>query len=164
MTDSSAYINAYIETTMGVLHENLSNILQTKTQLKLSNDLLKIKNEEVARLQQELEKVKEESGKTLSELEKSKKVEEEIHALRNKASIADSMTNQFNDVKRQLIEKNDEITLLKDKINKLNVTITELKSKKQTVKKDAQVSPKKLINTKNIVPPPVVEEEKADDF
>ena len=85
------------------------------------------------------------------------------------------MTNQFNDVKRQLIDKSNQIEVLQSKsveFDNLTIQYDELLKKfekleklnAKNVKKDAQVSPRKQINTKNIVPPPVVEEEKADDF
>ena len=40
MSDSNKFVNSYIETCMNTLQENLANIVQLKTQLKLANDLI----------------------------------------------------------------------------------------------------------------------------
>jgi chromosome segregation ATPase len=216
MTDTSAYINTYLENTMGMIHENISTILQLKTQAKLSSDLIKARGEEVTKLQEEIEKLKTElessksdiqgkmnttvselQGKldsTRSELENIKTVnneqinqaradarkwEDECNVLKNKVSVVDTLTNQFNDIKQQHKKTLEELNSVKKENSKLQNTVIELEEikkllaekdqqleeyEKQNVKRSSQLSPKKSINTKNIVPPPVEPEEKADDF
>ena len=70
MADSSAYINAYINNAVEMLHENINTILQLKTQAKMSAEIVSAKNEEVKNLQVELEDLKTRLESTKEDLQK----------------------------------------------------------------------------------------------
>lgn len=209
MTDTSAYVNAYIDTTINMLHENLSTLLQLKTQAKLSNELIKAKNDEIVKLQEELKKAKENCleelekvktdldtsksdlqnklNSTRSELEKTKTIdneeinkaradarkwEEEYNNIKGKQGLVDTLTNQFNDVKKQLISKTQEYDNLNNQLSSITLELNQNKNlllekenkikelEKQNVKRSSQPTVKKNINNKNTVDL----EEKDDDF
>lgn len=214
MADTSAYVNAYIDNAVGMLHENINTILQMKTQAKLTADIISAKTEEVKNLQVQLDDVKTELestranlekefessrsdlqnklNSTVSELEKTKTVdneeinkaradarkwEEECNALKSKQGVAETLTNQFNDVKKQLISKTQEFDNLNNQFNSTKQELDQIKIsllekekqiedyEKQNVRKASQSTPKKNINSKNVLQPQVVEtEEKDDDF
>ena len=54
MTDQSAYVNAYLENTVAMLHDQLNQIIQLKTQVKLSENLLSQKDSTIAELSNKL--------------------------------------------------------------------------------------------------------------
>lgn len=214
MADTSAYVNAYIDNAVGMLHENINTILQMKTQAKLTADIISARNEEVKSLQVQLDDVKTELESTranlekefessrsdlqnklestVSELEKTKTVdneeinkaradarkwEDEYNAIKGKQGLVDTLTNQFNDVKKQLISKTQEYDNLNNQYNSIKEELEQIKGllsekenqieeyEKQNVKRSSQSAPKKIINSKNVIQPQVVEpEEKADDF
>ena len=58
MSDSSAYVNTYLDHAMGMIHENITQVLQLRTQAKLATDLVKQKDEIIAKLQEELDTCK----------------------------------------------------------------------------------------------------------
>jgi chromosome segregation ATPase len=213
MADTSAYVNAYIDNAVGMLHENINTILQMKTQAKMAVDTISARNEEVKNLQVQLDEIKleYESSKsnlekefnsnrsnlqskldsTISELEKTKTVdneeinkaradarkwEEECNVLKGKQGLVDTLTNQFNDVKKQLISKtkefddiNNQYSSIKEELEQVKKLLTDSEKKLEeyenhNVKTPSKSAPKKNINTKNIVPPVVEPEEKDDDF
>jgi chromosome segregation ATPase len=222
MSDSSAYINAYIDNAVAMLHENMNVILQMKTQAAMTANLLSAKNDQVENLQVELNELREKLESTRSDLEKefdssrsdlqtkldytvtelektktvdneeinkargeARKWEEEYNALKRSQGAVDTLTNQFNEVKKQVITKTQELNNLTEQFNSLKQeneslknSVTELENVKNLLakkekqvqeyenlsKKSSQSAPKKTINNKNIVPSIGKTEEKDDDF
>lgn len=58
MSDTNAFINAYIDNSVGMIHENTVTILQLKTQLKVANDSLSQKDIVISNLTNEIEQLK----------------------------------------------------------------------------------------------------------
>ena len=56
MTDQSAYVNAYIENIMGMVHDQLNQIIQLKTQIKVTEPLLSQKEATIADLSSKISK------------------------------------------------------------------------------------------------------------
>lgn len=151
MSDSK-FINTYIDVIIGTLHENLNTVLQLKTQQKLVNDLIQEKDEVISSLQSQLKSISEsdESNKTekdslLTENESLKtnaKIwEESYNAMKNKVSHMDTLTNQLNQYKQDILAKNNEI----DRLNKEIATLKSRKAQKEIAKEPV----KEEINSKN---------------
>lgn len=149
--DDQKFMNAYVDNAVGTIHEYINIILQLKTKLKVASDMVLEKDESIAHLRSELDRQKH-SGEELSEANRNAKSwEEQYNAMKNKVSHMDTLTNQYNDLKRKFIDREEEIVSLNEQIKKL--------------KEKPKAPPKKVINTKNIVKEVAVEsEEKIDDF
>lgn len=135
----TAYINTYIDFAVDTAHGYLNDILQLKTKLKLANDIISQKDGVITALQAELEKDK----SNLSEMSKTKdnarQWEERYHSMANRTAHMDTLTNQYNQLKKDFIEKTEEC-------DKLKKQIENMKSPK---------SSKKVINTKDTKSTPV---------
>lgn len=160
MTDQNAYINAYVDNSVGMLHEYVTMVLQLKTQLKVTSDMVAEKettisslNEEVERIKGELNSYKSKIGDNNQLINQSKadaiKWEKEYNEMKNKVSLVDNLTSQMNEMKKIILEKDKEIVLLNNKLS-------------------PKPSPKKIINTKDKREEPIVmkesEPDKNDDF
>ena len=160
MSDSNAFINAYVDNSVGMLHEYVTQVLQLKTQLKVTSDMVAGKDATISSLQEqidavtsELEQYRNQVGTSNEQVNKSRadaiKWEQEYNEMKNKLSHMDTLTSQMNEMKKQIIDKDREIESLKEK----------------TTPKTS--SPKKTINTSNKREEPIVMEEpenKNDDF
>jgi chromosome segregation ATPase len=167
MTDQNAYINAYVDNSVGMLHEYVTMILQLRTQNKIANDMVAERDVTISSLYEEIKNIKEESKSFKNELgshselinrsrSDAQKWEHEYNELKSKVSHMDNLTSQMNSMKKEIIAKNKEIELLKNKLD------------------PKPPSPKKSINTPKEVPEskreePIVmkepePEDKNDDF
>lgn len=194
MSDSQQkYINTYIEHAIGMLHEYVNMVVQLKTQLKIVNDLIKEKDEVISSLQEQNESNKHSSEEVEKANANARSWEEQFNAMKGKVSILDTLTNQFNDAKKMVLEKNQEIQRLTSEIDGLrpqiserNTQIENLTQELDNVRKEVErltkenekltpkpiekkatvTAPKKVINTKNttVVKPVVIEPDKNDDF
>lgn len=165
MSDTTEYVNGYLENSIGMLHDYLNQILQLKTQLKLVKDNAAKHNASLSDLQEQLRVAKEEletskstfksqldssknellqtqtkDNETINKTrEEAKKLEQEYNALKNKLNDFDALLKQFNDLK----------TLYKDKDTENQKLLLELDQMKASVaKKEAKASARKPINTK----------------
>jgi len=151
MSDSNAYINAYVDNSVGMLHEYVTMVLQLKTQLKVTGDILAEKDNVITELQKQVEQINQSRAD-------ASKWEQEYNSIKAKADHLETFANQVNEMKRMLQDKNNEIEVLQKKIDSL--------TKPKTVKTS---SPKKVINTQDKREEPIVMEEsepedKNDDF
>ena len=181
------YVNTYIDTAIGAIHENINVLIQTRTQLKLANEAIVEKEEHIKALYQEIEKYQNNETEANKSLQNARNWEEQYNSMKVKVSHMDTLMNQYNEVKNLLISKNaeldDVLTELKE-LKELSAekdgTIKELSSElskflknmpekdknlEKLVKSSKKPTPKKLINTDNVnmdsVPEP---EEQTDDF
>ena len=170
MTDQNAYINAYVDNSVGMLHEYVTMVLQLRTQLKIANDMVAEKDATISSLREQVSGVstelQEELNKVKGELEsyrsqvgdnnelinKSRadaiKWEQEYNDMKNKVSHMDTLTSQMNEMKKMIIDKDNEIQNLKEQLT-------------------PKPSPKKVINTKDKREEPLAmkePEDKNDDF
>ena len=159
MTDQSAYVNAYLENTVAMLHDQLNQIIQLKTQVKLSENLLSQKDSTIAELSNKLS-VSVATEKELTALkEKARIAEDSHHALLNKVSHMEALQNQFNELKRMYIDKEKELTETKQ-------LLEEYKNPKV---EDVPAVSKKKINTKKkeevlVKEEPVQSNKESNDF
>jgi len=159
MADQSVYVNAYLENTVAMLHDQLNQIIQLKTQVKLSENLLSQKDSTIAELSNKLS-VSVATEKEFAVLkEKARIAEDSHHALLNKVSHMEALQNQFNELKRLYIDKEKELTETKQ-------LLEEYKNPKV---EDVPAVSKKKINTKKkeevlVTEEPVQSNKESDDF
>ena len=84
MSDANAYMNAYVDNAVGLIHEYIGGILQLKTQLKVCESIIEAKNVEIEKLSKF-------------------KNEETEQILLTKESELNDLQNQLTDLKNQLI-------------------------------------------------------------
>ena len=136
----SEYINAYIDNTVGMIHENITTILQTRTQLKLASDAIAQKDNIISQLNSQTEQSNSQlSGQTeqLNELNlESERLKEEIGSLRqtnqdltSRVSHLDTLSNQVNEINSVVHERDTNIAELHQQIANLNETNHALSSK-----------------------------------
>ena len=144
MSDVNAFMNAYVDHAIGMIHENINVILQLRTQLKLANDLIVEKDGVIGSLTSQLESNKV-SGDEMSILRDQKRHWEEAHnSMANKVSHLETALSQIAQMKREIQERDIKIAELEEKLNPT----------------------KKKINTKKAAPIQEAPKEKApeDDF
>jgi hypothetical protein len=149
--DDQKFINVYVENAVGTVHEYINVILQLKTKLQIASDLVQEKEQIIGQLRSNLEDSRKSDDEISEAYRNAKSWEEQFNAMKSKVSHMDTLTNQYNDIKKQFIEKKQENQKLREQILK--------------TKEKPKTSVKKAINTKNIVKEVAVEpEEKIDDF
>ena len=151
MSDSNAYINAYVDNSVSMLHEYVTMVLQLRTQLKVTSDILAEKDNVITELQKQVEQINQSRAD-------ASKWEQEYNSIKSRADHLETFANQVNEMKLMLLNKNKEIETLQKKIDNL----TNPKSSKSS-------SPKKVINTNDKREEPIVmkepqPEDKNDDF
>ena len=163
MSDSNAYINAYVDNSVSMLHEYVTMVLQLKTQLKVTSDMLGEKDQHIASLQQEMEQqikglkqdienARTEANSNKADLSSLNEKTNEIADLRSKLEHMATFANQIRDMKQLIVEKDKEIEKLKEK--------TKVKVAKTTEKKDINSK----IDEKQVVVIDKPKEERDDDF
>ena len=177
MSDQNAFINNYIDVIIGTTHEQLSSIFQLKTKLKMTDDLIREKDGIISSLETELESTKKsneinsvENNSLSSEIEihktNAKIWEESYTAMKNKVSHMDTMANQLNEFKQQILVKNNEI----DRLNKEILTLKGKNKAKEPVKlpEEKEINSKSKLVKEEITEVPVSLEKKKtttlDDF
>ena len=129
MSDQNKFINTYIDNAVGLIHEQVTNILHLKTQLKLSQDTLAGKDAEIEALNSkivELEDIIKQKDEQVSETSVDKQEYQRAisnanswktsyDAMVNKVSHMDTLLKQVSEMKKQLKDKDIEIDRLKNK-------------------------------------------------
>jgi DNA repair exonuclease SbcCD ATPase subunit len=120
MNDTNAFVNAYIDNSIGMLHEQMSSILQLKTQLKVTNDIVAEKDRHIQTIMAELDNLK-------SSTHDIESLRERCRALDIKVSHMDTLMNQFKEIKQTVIQKDKTIEDLEKKLNKLSASYQDSK-------------------------------------
>ena len=160
MSDSGAFINNYIDVIVGTIHEQLNTIFQLKTQIKMTDSLVREKDEAINILQKDIEAIKQsneqnydEKNSLNSEIEglrnNAKIWEESYNAMKNKVSHMDTLSNQLNDFKQQLLVKNNEIDRLNKELDTIKNRSVQKESVKETIKEVAKKPVEEELNTKS---------------
>ncbi len=142
---SDKYFNAYVDSAVGIIHENLNLILQLKAQLRVANELISEKdsviNSQLAEkdntinsLSSEITNLRNQSVDMEEAKRNAKHWEDSYHAINNKVAHMENLTKQYNELKAQFFTVSEELKLAKLKIEEL-----------QNVNK----VPKKVLNTKS---------------
>lgn len=184
MSDQNKYINAYVDHAVGMLHENLTTVLQLKSQLRVANELVVEKEKTISSLQSELDQSKSSLTDKNSAIQNAQKWEADYNAMKNKVSHMDTLLHQMNDMKKTIIdkdasynsmviakdetykkiiaEKDAEIELLKTKIASLQSLKKTINRKKPIVENTPVVLPKESLTT--VVPIVHEQPRETDDF
>ena len=132
MSDQNKFINTYIDNAVGLIHEQVTNILHLKTQLKLSQDALAGKDAEIEALNSKIVELEDIIKQKDEQVSKTSVDEQEYQraisnadswkssydAMVNKVSHMDTLLKQISEMKRQLKDKDIEIDRLKNKPTK----------------------------------------------
>ena len=150
MSDSSKFINSYIENSMSMIHEYVALVLQLRAQVKVTEDLVAEKEQYIQVLLKDVENAKAELNNNRTEYGQLNEKINEIRGLKQQLEHMNTFVNQVNDMKKMLKDKDREIDKLKGK--------SEPKALKPAPKRDInkKESDKPLVDDKS--------EEQADDF
>lgn len=140
MSDTNAFVNAYIDNSIGMIHENISNILQLKSQLKIANDTIAQKDALIGNLYGEIEQLKNINSEMASLRQELEECIEAKHALKNKTSHMDALTNQFSQLKSAILEKDTRIEQLSEEIERMKNPESALNNKSKKTTKVSQES------------------------
>jgi chromosome segregation ATPase len=110
----------------------VNDVLQLKTQLKISNDLLHQKEQIIASLSEEKTNNENSINHLNQSLNNAKNWEQQYHAMVNKTSQMDVLANQFSELKIEYKKKNEECEKLKDTIETLKKQDKENRKSKTT--------------------------------
>lgn len=120
--DQNKYVNAYIESAVGMLHENISQLLQLKAQLKVTNDVIAEKDAIINDLTNRLnsnQTIEQEYHRTIK---RNQELENEMTGIKNKISHVDTFSRQIVEMKGIIITKDKMIEQLTAQI-KSNVHV-----------------------------------------
>lgn len=106
--DNGKFMNAYLEVTNSTVHEYLNNVLLLKAQLKSAEEIIVDKDKQINSLTEQLTL----NNNTHSELDQ---LRSENATLKNKSSQVDTFANQIIDMKKMIIERDEELQKLQKK-------------------------------------------------
>lgn len=159
MSDTN-FMNTYVNLVIETVHNYLNELLQLKTQITILNGLVSEKDQAIAVLTEQVESLKVDNEKRQGNESEMQKLRDnaaswefQYNNMINKVSHMDTLTNQYNELKKQFVEKCNEIENLQKKISDYDSISTELESVKKKLEratkkeeKKGPVSPKKEIN------------------
>lgn len=154
--DQNKFINAYVDHAIGMVHENISVILQLKTQLKLSQELMVEKDQIIENLERQLENNKTDTTELNTHRDNAKLWEESYNAMKQKISHMDTLVRQISEMKSMIIEKDDII-------NNLSTEMSLLKNPPKVILNRKKKNTSSVANTSNLVLGENLIEQK-DDF
>lgn len=161
MSDANKYVNAYIDLAVNQLHENLNNLLQLKTQLKITNDLVSEKDAIINQLTQDLETNKANNQEMIKVRDQARKWEDAHNAMAVKVTHLDTAIAQIAQMKNEIIERDKIIQALQDKLTALK-TPSPKKPLNNRVKKEVINTLPQVKESPSVSKPP--EKQPTDDF
>ena len=117
MSDPTRFMNAYVDNAIGMIHENISNILQLKTQLRVSNEIIAEKDSVISSLNSQLENNKTNIEETNLLRERVASLEQTNNSLVNQNSHLNTALNQIATMKKEIREKDSLIAELQLKLS-----------------------------------------------
>lgn len=130
MSDTNAYVNAYIDNAVGMIHENINVVLQLKTQVKMANDIIKEKDNIIGSLMSQLESSKKISDELAHYREVARQAEEAQKNAASKNAHMDIAVSQIASMKSEIKIRDAKILKLEEKLNSLTEQKLEQPSKK----------------------------------
>lgn len=153
---SEKYFNAYVDAAVGTIHDYVASTLQLKAQLRIANEMIAEKDNTIAAMAAETENVRStltaeietvrsnmtsEIAHLKSHVDQSNEAitqasqwEQKYQAMLTKVSHMDTLSKQYNDLKKQYLLVQSELDKAKKKLEDIE---------------EANKSPKKVINTKS---------------
>lgn len=136
MSDTNAFVNAYIDHAVGMIHENVSAILQLKAQLKIANDLIAEKDAAIGSLAAQLESSKINTDEMSVLRDQARHWEDKHNSMVGRISHLDTALSQIAQMKKEILDRDDKISKLEEKLNPTKKTINTKKSKVVTIIED----------------------------
>jgi uncharacterized coiled-coil DUF342 family protein len=161
MSDPQKYINAYVDHAMGMIHEQVSTILQLKTQLRLATEIVPEKDALIASLQEQLDECKNTASGLTKSVEEADTIKASYEAIKNKVSHMDALTSQMNEVKNALLTKNNEYDTMIGQLSEKEAEIVKLTQLIPPPKK--VINKKKITEAENVPATEVVNEQPKDE-
>lgn len=150
MSDQSTYINTYIDVAMEIIQSYLKESLQLKTQLKIANGIIAQKDHVIATFNENKKNFETDLDELNASRNNARRWEEQYNAMSQKVSHMDTITAQFNSIKKDYIRKEDECDSLQKEVIKL-------KEELKLLKKTKAGAGKKDINNKDTKSSAIVE-------
>jgi chromosome segregation ATPase len=158
MEHNEKFVSTYIDSALGLLHQNINTIVELKARVKILEDVVHEKNDIITKLDGTIGALNDEKkniAKTIDDLylekekfkiefseknnnlieeirtlkEKIKTVEEKYEIIQQKSTHMSTYESQIKEMKKEIIAKNEEIENLKEK-NKPPSKIKALPEKK----------------------------------
>lgn len=130
--DNAKFINTYIDLVTGTLHEYLGSVLQLKTNLKITQEIVEAQNNKIQELEQQLKDTTLNKDSYINELQgKVNELTIRCNELENKASHVDSFSKTVVDLKDMVKQRDATIAELQSKLPKATIN----KPKDQPIKK-----------------------------
>ena len=144
---SDKYYNAYVDSAVGTIHEYIGTILQLKAQVRVANEILSEKDKLlmekdtfISSLQNDILSIKDQTFEAEKLKNDAKYWEDSYHGVMNKVSHMETLSSQFNDLKRQFLSKCEDLDKLNAQFsektkeaNDLNAKLTEKTSELETL-------------------------------
>lgn len=133
MSDTNAFVNAYIDHAVGMIHENVSAILQLKAQLKIANDLISEKDVVIGSLSAQLESSKINNDEMSVLRDQARQWEDAHNSMAGRVAHLDTALGQIAQMKKEIQDRDAKIVELEEKLNPPKKTINTKKSKVVTI-------------------------------
>ena len=117
MSDQSKYINAFVDTCISTMTEQMQNLIQAKAQLKVANDIVMDRDNYIKVLQEEIVRLNKENNSKDDAVSRAITYENENVAIKNKLAQMEILTKQYNELKLKYKELVSEKTPTKKEIN-----------------------------------------------
>lgn len=117
MSDQSKYINAFVDTCISTMTEQMQNLIQAKAQLKVANDIVTDRDNYIKVLQEEIVRLNKENNSKDDAVSRAITYENENIAIKNKLAQMEILTKQYNELKLKYKELVSEKSPTKKEIN-----------------------------------------------
>ena len=126
MSDANAYMNAYVDNAVGMIHEYVGGILQLKTQLKVCESIIETKNAELTDLKNQLIGDGNLGTENVELHQRCNNLQSDNNALAQKVSHMDNLLRQLSQMKQDIITRNNMIADLEQKLARQTETKLEV--------------------------------------
>jgi small-conductance mechanosensitive channel len=135
MSDTNVYINAYVDNAVGMIHEQISSILQLKTRLKVSENIIVQKDTEIADIKKQLEVSHQTNDELVKLREKVNMLQEDNRAMQQKTSHMDTLLRQIGEMKNEIVMRDTKILELESLLTPPPTSVSVVINKKKKVEK-----------------------------
>jgi chromosome segregation ATPase len=169
MEHNEKFVSAYIDSALGLLHQNINNIVELKARIKILEDVVHEKNDIITKLDGTIGALNDEKkniAKTIDDLylekekskvelseknsnlievirtlkEKLKTVEDKYEIFQQKSTHMSTYETQIKEMKKEIIAKNEEIEKLKNSSKNPDINNTDIKiNSVKKVQKKAEI-------------------------
>jgi chromosome segregation ATPase len=136
----NAYVSAYLDNAINLVHEQVNSILQLKTQLKIAESIISQKDKEFSDLQNQLQSTSLSSQNTNEELvrlrEENRRLNDEHFAMSHKINHMDTLLKQVSDMKSEIQKRDAVVKELEEKLKPVVINTRRKKIEKEVSSND----------------------------